>query len=323
MLMLAVNSDVTPSVMSMEAIERDLARLEEAGFTHVQWGHDWEGEYIYSPFEMTQLRRIFEKHHLGVKGVHASEGGKRARKIDGKLFFVNRRRNKENRKDYTSPDEYTRLAGVELIKNRVDLASELGTAEIVLHMQLPYEELRESKDAAEEYWGQSLKSFDELMPYCESRHIKIAMENMICTPAQEQVAQFDRLFARYPKEFLGFCFDSGHCALMCPSDTAFFARRYIDRLIFVHLHDNDGVPDDSRSDDIAILRGDRHRIPFTGIVDWNEVTRLIASSTYELPLTLEIDIHSPDEKGRAIELHQAIEAGKKLDAMVARYRSRA
>lgn len=321
--MLAVNSDVTPSVMSIEAIDRDLSRLEKAGFSHVQWGHDWEGEYIYSPYEMTQICRLFEKHHLGVKGVHASEGGRRARFVNGKLHFVNRCRNLENRKDYTSPDEYTRLAGVELIKNRVDLAGELGAKEMVLHMQLPYEELRRSPEADKTYWGQSFKSLDELMPYCGRKNVKIAMENMICTPVEEQVKQFDRLFDRYPPEFLGFCFDSGHCALMSAGDTVFFARRYNDRMIFVHLHDNDGIPDAQRSDDIAVLHGDKHRIPFTGIIDWEELARLIASSPYEMPLTLEIDVCSHDENGIAQELGQAREAGKRFDAMVERCRENA
>ncbi|HCD45106.1 MAG TPA: sugar phosphate isomerase/epimerase, partial [Lachnoclostridium sp.] len=38
------------------------------------------------------------------------------------------------RKDYTSDVEYNRKAGVELIKNRVDLAAYMGAKEIVLHL---------------------------------------------------------------------------------------------------------------------------------------------------------------------------------------------
>ena len=42
------------------------------------------------------------------------------------------------RKDYTSDLEPNRIAGVELIKNRVELTHVLGGNEIVLHMYLPY-----------------------------------------------------------------------------------------------------------------------------------------------------------------------------------------
>lgn len=53
------------------------------------------------------------------------------------------------RKDYTSTIEYNRVAGVELIKNRVELAHILGTTEIVLHMYLPYLDFEEKPETKE------------------------------------------------------------------------------------------------------------------------------------------------------------------------------
>ena len=42
-------------------------------------------------------------------------------------------------KDYTSSTEYSRLAGLELVKNRVELARVLDAHAIVLHLNLPWQ----------------------------------------------------------------------------------------------------------------------------------------------------------------------------------------
>ena len=48
-------------------------------------------------------------------------------------------------KDYLSELEPNRIAGVELIKNRVELVHVLGGKEIVLHMYLPTRALKKSR----------------------------------------------------------------------------------------------------------------------------------------------------------------------------------
>ena len=81
---------------------------------------------------------------------------------DGKKIFRNRYRLTDIRKDYTSMNEYCRLAGVDLLKNRVDLCTYIGASVMVLHMQLPWKLFAESEKDKEDYYTQVCKSFDEL-----------------------------------------------------------------------------------------------------------------------------------------------------------------
>lgn len=314
--MVAINTDYKNDISSIEAIEEQLSNLEKAGFTHIQWVHDWEGEYMYCDVEMQQIKELIEKYNFKVKGVHATEGGTRARMVDGKFNFVNRYRNFENRKDYTSLNEYTRLAGVELIKNRVDLAQIIGAKEIVLHMQLPYLELRESEDFKKAYWEQTFKSLDELRDYCMDKDVRVAIENLICTPMEDQIEQFDKIFERYNFDFMGFCFDSGHGSLVCHDDYLAFARRYKDRIIALHLQDTDGIEEKYRDDDVQILKHDSHRVPFTGAIDWDDLAKIVAESPYELPITLEVGVCGDTPAEEMENLIDAKDKGVKFNEMV-------
>jgi len=315
--MIAINVEFAEYDLYYDGMEKAVKRAKECGVTHVHWVYDWEDEYMYSKHEMEYIKVLLDKYALKAKSLHATEGGVRGTFVNGKKFFDNRNRLKRIRKDYTSKNEYMRKAGVELVVNRLELAKLIGAEDIVLHMQYPYELLEDNKLEKDAYWEQVFKSFDELEKWCISNGMKIAVENMICTPKEYQFEQFDKLFARYSFDFLGFTFDSGHGALMC-EDTIEFAKRYQDRLIAVHLHDNQG-PDLSKSDDpdTAILASDSHAIPFTGVMDWEGLTEVIAKSPYELPLNLELVMSGEvtEEKQRDF-IKSAVEAGNKLTKMV-------
>ena len=308
--MAAININYKNDTSNMEAIEEQLKNIADAGFSHVQWGHDWLGEYTYSNIEMVQIKQLIGQYNFKVKGVHATEGGTRYE--NGHLNFGYRYK---NRKDYTSLNEYTRLAGVELIKNRVDLAYMIEAKEIVLHMQLPYLELRENKDFKKRYWEQAFKSFDELELYCKTRGVKIAIENLL-TPLKEQTKQFDRLFDRYEFDFMGFCFDSGHGTLVSLDDHLFFAKRYNDRIIALHLQDTDGISPELIDDDLAVLKHDKHALPFTGVINWNELAKIVAQSPYELPVTLEVVLKADTYEEEMFNLKDALRKAEKLNEMI-------
>lgn len=308
---------------SPESMEEQLKKLNEAGVTHVHWAYDWDFEYMYSKWEMIQIKELLEKYSIKVKGVHATEGNTRCRVKDGKPLFLNRTRMRDNRKDITSIHEYNRLAGVELVQNRVNLAHLLGAKEIVLHLVVPYEDFDNDPSFKEKWYEQAFKSFDELKPYCDAMGVRIAIENMICTPAKYQFEKFDRLFERYDKEYMGICIDTGHAALVCNGKTEGFFERYYDRLIAMHLDDNFGV-DPSLSDDPdgAVQKSDKHVTPYEGICNWDKICQYIAKSPYELPLTLEVTVpHSTLEEEKE-GLTELIAAGEKLTNIVLDYRNK-
>ncbi len=315
--MVAINIDYKDDTPTIEAIEGHFKNIADAGFSHVHWGYDWRGEYIYTDIEMVQIKKMLGDYNLKMKGVHATEGGIHYSSPNDKRIFGNRY---NNRKDYTSLNEYTRLAGVELIKNRVDLAYIAGAKEIVLHMQLPYLEFRKSRDFKKRYWQQVFKSFDELETYCKTRNVKIAFENLL-TPLQEQIDQFDTLFERYDSDFVGFCFDSGHATLVNSEDHFIFAKRYKYRIIALHLQDTDGIAPELMDDDVALVKHDKHAIPFTGVVNWDELAKIIAPSPYELPVTLEVMIKTDTYEEEMSLLKEAFIKAEKINEMVKRYRN--
>ena len=82
-------------------------------------------------------------------------------------------------------------------------------------------------------------------------------------------------------------------------------ERVTDRLIALHLHDNDGA-------------GDQHRIPFTGTIDWDRLAPLIAATGYDKPcMTLEIVIANTGIEDEAEFLRQSRAAGERFATLVA------
>ena len=55
-----------------------LIRLAEAGFTHVQWCHEWNTDHLYSPDEMTAIGRTLSELGLRLLDLHASHGVERS-----------------------------------------------------------------------------------------------------------------------------------------------------------------------------------------------------------------------------------------------------
>lgn len=286
---LAIATDFAGESTELEQIRDMLVSVAKAGFTHIHWCHEWDGDYIYSSYEMQQIREWMDQYGLKAKALHATKGSRRN---------VNIRR-EHYRKDYTSDWEYNRKAGVELIKNRVDLAECLGAGEIVLHLYVPHFTIRENPGAKENFYACVCKSMDELMPYCTQKGVRICLENLFDMPGEYVMETWDRLFAKYPPEFLGICLDSGHANMIWGNEMTEVIRKYGDRLYAVHLHDNYGA-------------ADFHMIPGEGRIDWKSVMTALAQSAYEGPLVMEL---SCEEKDTSLFLQKAYEAGLRLDRL--------
>lgn len=311
-LELAVNTDFAGESTQLEQIKLTLERIAQAGFTHIHWCHEWDREYMYSTYEMQQLREWMDEYGLKSKALHSTKGSAKDVNV----------REGHYRKDYTSDWEYNRKAGVELIKNRVDLAAALGASEIVLHLYIPYitiqreqemegehsmgegqameeEHSMEEARSKEDFYACVYKSLDELMPYCLEKKVRICIENLFDMPGEYMLEAWDRLFARYPKEFLGLCYDTGHANMIWREQAPEIVGRYGDRLYAVHIHDNNGAMDS-------------HWIPGNGSIQWEKVMETIARSAYQGPLLLELSTHELDQREY---LRKAYEAGCRLDSL--------
>ena len=272
-----------------------LRAIAEAGFSHIHWCHQWNTDFVYHPSEIDQIGQWLKAYGLQLADVHGSEG---------------------REKFWYSPLEYARLAGVELVKNRLDFAAQLGADAVVMHAYPPtkHPELARFNGII---WDQLRKTLDALQPYAMERGVRIALENLIdfrgvdagAVTRAEAADNFDlilQVYAHYPPEFIGFCYDSGH-AILGHSRMDRLAP-LMSRLAVLHLHDNDG-------------QGDLHRLTFDGVVDWDLAAELIAESPYTKPMSYEVSMRNagiPEEKAF---LAQAYTTGARFADMVAAHQS--
>ncbi len=114
-----------------------------------------------------------------------------------------------------------------------------------------------------------LSRYDELVDYAIAKGVRVAFENL------RKPGNLALLLERYEKvPEVGFCWDSGH--ELCYTPAWEYMPLYGDRTICIHLHDN-----------IGILAGDEHMLPFDGKRDWEKTARYIKNSAYDGPIMLE------------------------------------
>jgi len=246
-----------------------LRRIAEAGFTHVHWCHEWNTDHLYTDGQIEQIAGWLREYGLGLTDLHASAGREKA---------------------WGSPEPDRRSAGVELVGNRIDMAARLGADVIILHLP----ELPNDPGPADPLWGAVYRSLDELGPRARAGGVRIAIEN-------GNFDAIETLFSRYGRDYLGLCYDSGHGNLR--ADGLARLEALTDRLISIHLHDNDGG-------------SDQHRLPFTGTVDWPKLARILAASAYRKWVNLEAAMAQSPIGDEGVFLRRAFEAGTRLAEMI-------
>lgn len=235
-----------------------LRRIADAGFERVHWCHEWDSDYVYSDDEIRQIGRWLDECGLKMLDLHASAGKQMA---------------------WSSDVEQSRRAGVELVRNRIEMAARLDCDVIVMH-------LRTAVAADAIAAAPVRRSLDELEPVARKRGVRIAIENV----ADDTFDTHRALFALYGPDYLGLCYDSGHGNIggrgLDHLDTV------KDRLISIHLHDNDGADD-------------RHDIMFNGTVDWPRLARILARSAYAKCVSTESNMRKSEIRDERLWLQKA------------------
>lgn len=238
---IAISTSILCSTGSPETYLRLIA---EAGFTLLHWGHQWDTDFLYGSSEIAQCRKWLKQYDLELLDIHGSEGVE---------------------KQWFSPEEYRRQAGVELVLNRVVMLRELGGSGCVM-MHLPPNRAIKSTPEDERLLPARVdalkRSLDELLPALEKYDGRIAVENR----RNDSFRVIAEVMANYPAERLGITLDTGH-ANIDEGRGLDRMEKFKDRLLALHLNDNDAV-------------GDLHQPPFYGTLDWERVAKLVASSAY-------------------------------------------
>lgn len=245
---IAVNTDFLGGTGNPEP---RLKLMAEAGFTHVHWCHQWDRDFIYGDAEIEQIGKWFKKYHLTLLDIHGPVGPE---------------------KNWFSREKYQRRAGVELVANRMRMLRKLdGTGSVMMHMPNISSSHTPPEIAETRALLENLKrSLDELMPLSKELDVPIAIEN----GPRDTFEVKEELFAAYPAEFLGLCFDSGH-GHMFDDRGLDNLDRCKDRLMALHIHDNDGLRD-------------LHQPPFYGTLDWERFAKILRASPYPREISFEL-----------------------------------
>jgi len=250
--------------------EPHLKKIAEAGFSYVHWCHQWCTDYIYTKVEIDAIKGWLKEYGLKLLDLHGSVGPQ---------------------KNWGSCLEWQRLAGVELVENRIRMTAELGGDAVIMHF--PRRKTAEGKDNTDS-WNAFRKSMKTLSAVCTETGIRIAIENHF-----GEFQDFLDLLDEFDSDILGICYDSGHGNMS--RDEIPLLAQIKDRLIAIHLHDNNGIDD-------------QHKIPFTGTLKWEKLAPVIAASSYDKPINLEVSNSQKEED--SIFLKHAYNAAEKFDAMI-------
>lgn len=144
-----------------------------------------------------------------------------------------------------------------------------------------------------------LERLKRVLHYARKYKIPLAIENIHANNS------LDYIFENLEDEYLKFCFDSGHEHTFSPNRS--LLNEYGEKLVTLHLHDNDGT-------------ADQHTLNQFGSIDWKKLAKMLAKCTpvsldYELLLYSVPNNLTEDEALKlcyqnAVELEKMIESEK-------------
>ncbi|MCP4641298.1 MAG: sugar phosphate isomerase/epimerase [bacterium] len=269
--MLSITTDFTTGTGCPEP---ELRKIADAGYSHIHWCHQWNTDFLYSDAEIAQIDTWMREFGLQMTDLHASQGVE---------------------KRWNSPLEYERIAGVDLVKNRIAMTARLGADVIIMHTGEP----DDAEAGPDRFWNQLYRSLDELEPFARVHGVRIAVENGV-------FATLRQVLDRYDPDYVGLCYDCGHGNMS--GDGLDETEALKDRLISVHLHDNHGDRDE-------------HNLLFSGTVDWERLAGIMARSAYTKPVSMELSIRNSGYEDVAAFLAKGFETGSRFAEMVDARRS--
>lgn len=164
-------------------------------------------------------------------------------------------------KDDTEEDRAERM---EKMKKSIHLTSLIGCKYWIVHPIMPhaiYE--RKDPEKSKSTWDINRTFMRELIRVAHEENVIICLENM---PMPEFSLGKVEDIIKFVKEMddpnFKICLDTGHAAVT--KESVGDAVRAIgkDLLATLHVHDNNGIHD-------------QHRLPYFGVIDWDDVTRAL------------------------------------------------
>ena len=182
---------------------------------------------------------------------------------------------------FADPDVYRDYIYPRIVRS-VEISAALGAKTIIVH---PLHHMLYSGHE-EEIFQLNMEYYRSLIPVAKSSGIKIAVENMFQRDPRRGVITHDTCstipeFLRYidtlDSEWITACLDVGHVGLPLQKDEPWDFIRALghERLGALHVHDNS-------------YKNDEHVMPYSGKIDWREVTKALGEIDYAGDFTYEV-----------------------------------
>ena len=177
------------------------------------------------------------------------------------------------------PQDYTEEQRAERFEKMVKAirgTAILGCPYMVIHSILPF---GDDKDPdPERLWSMNYEFMGRLADAGREYGVIVCHENMpmlaLSNSTPEAILKFVRTL-NHPN--FKICLDTGHCAVfgLSVGDAVRMTGKELLRVL--HVHDNDG-------------HGDRHWLPYTGVIDWDDFSNALEEIGFEGSLSLETHI---------------------------------
>ena len=169
-----------------------------------------------------------------------------------------------------SLDEMLRCEAVDVMKQTLDLAAELGAAVVPFHTGLAPHQVADGSRSREAFE----QSLDAFCMHARSLPCVPGWENAPSGWVTFEPREIVEIVRARPTDELGFVFDTGHANLE-GGDADQYLPAIGDRLTSVHLDDNRGAEDE-------------HLLPGDGAVDWPATIARLKQCDYTGPVMLEV-----------------------------------
>lgn len=252
-------------------LKERLEKIKNIGFTSVITSAD--KKFIFQNGNLKRQVKQIKKAGLKLSSLHASYDKK-----DLPEFFTNSKIGDRIEKN---------------LKKEIKLTKKYGFTSLVVHLDGSFSEI-------------GFNRINRLLKTCEKYCVPLAIENL-CSDNNLHIVE--NLFKNIDNEYLKFCYDSGHNNAYHKQVN--YLEKYKDKIITLHLHDNDG-------------HSDQHTLNQFGTRDWEKTAKDLAKCKnvttldYEIMMNVTNSTLSEDETLKlcyqnAVELEKKIEEYKKLN----------
>ena len=145
------------------------------------------------------------------------------------------------------------------------------------------------------------KRLFRILKLCEEVNVYLAIENI------DYQQPFEDIFKNITHPYLKFCYDSGHNNCFYPEID--YLEEYGDKLVCLHLHDNNG-------------KSDQHTLNKFGTINWDNLAKKLSKlNLTDVSLDYELLLYSNDNVTLDECLKETFKQAKELEEKILYYKN--